>query len=60
VHIKDGHGINRFQVNANKQIEIKSIMAGFGANIGDAFIDHAADRFVNDFVPGNGMYMFLE
>ncbi|CAF3602107.1 unnamed protein product [Rotaria socialis] len=29
-------------------------MAGFGANIADAFIDNAADRFVNNFIPGNG------
>jgi len=35
-------------------------MAGFGRDIGDAFIDNGADRIANDFIPGNGMFFFLE
>ena len=34
-------------------------MAGLGWNIADAFVDNAADRFVNNFIPGNGMVLFL-
>lgn len=30
-------------------------MSGLGWNIADAFIDNAADRFVNNLIPGNGM-----
>jgi hypothetical protein len=33
-------------------------MAGFGWNVADAFVDNRADRFVNNFIPGNGMYLF--
>jgi hypothetical protein len=35
-------------------------MAGLGRDIFDAFVDNRADRFVNDFIPGNGMFLFLE
>jgi hypothetical protein len=35
-------------------------MAGLGWNIADAFVDNVAARFVNNFVPGNGMFSFLE
>jgi hypothetical protein len=34
-------------------------MAGFGWNVADAFVDNGADRFVNNFVPGNGTVWFL-
>jgi hypothetical protein len=33
-------------------------MAGLGWNIADAFVDNGADRFVNNFIPGNGMFAF--
>ncbi len=33
-------------------------MAGLGWNIADAFVDNGADRFVNNFIPGNGMFVF--
>ncbi len=35
-------------------------MAGLGWNVADAFVDNAADRFVNNFIPGNGMFLFFE
>ncbi len=35
-------------------------MTGLDWNIVDAFVDNVADRFVNNFVPGNGMFLFLE
>ncbi|CAF1433612.1 unnamed protein product [Adineta steineri] len=31
-------------------------MAGFGVNVFDAFVDNAADRVVNNFIPGNGVF----
>jgi hypothetical protein len=34
-------------------------MSGFVSNIADAFIDNAADRFVNNFIPGNGLFNFI-
>jgi hypothetical protein len=30
-------------------------MAGLGRDVFDAFADNMADRFVNNFIPGNGM-----
>lgn len=35
-------------------------MAGFGWNAADAFADNTADRFVNNFIPGNGMFFFFK
>ncbi|CAF1119347.1 unnamed protein product [Didymodactylos carnosus] len=31
-------------------------MAGLFGNIGASFIDNAADRFVDNFIPGNGYF----
>jgi hypothetical protein len=35
-------------------------MAGLGWDVVDSFVDNRADRFANDFIPGNGMFLFLE
>ncbi len=35
-------------------------MSGLGWDIGDAFVNNGADRFLNNFIPGNGMFLFLE
>ncbi len=34
-------------------------MAGLGWDVADAFVDNRVDRFVNDFIPGNGVILFL-
>ena len=35
-------------------------MAGFGTNIADAFVDNAADKIADAFIPGNGMFIVRE
>jgi len=35
-------------------------MSGLGWDAADAFVDNRADNFVNNFIPGNGMFLFLE
>lgn len=35
-------------------------MAGLDWDVADAFVDNRANRFVNDIVPGNGMYLLFE